>query len=239
MGSRRWLGLALLACFWLEGTAVAQLDASASLTADMHEHLDRSGDIKSAVIAGNLDVAREAAGRLASEKMLGDLPYIEELQQYAAQAAAAADLAEAAAAVAKIGQTCGGCHRTSRVDVVSEVDLAFGHSERPLQELQTLTTQMQRHLFAADRLWAGLITPSDTAWQEGAEILTEVRLRSSDITDDPGSRAQFDTLTQRMRAVGEQAGQVTSADLRGHLYGEFLSLCAACHTLTAQYPATW
>jgi mono/diheme cytochrome c family protein len=204
----------------------------------MHEHLDRSGDIKSAVIAGNLDVARAAAGRLAAEKMLGSVPYIEELQQHAAEAAAAADLATAAAAVGKIGQTCGGCHRTTEVDVASEVDVTFGRSERPPQELQTLTTEMQRHLWAADRMWAGLITPSDTAWHQGADILTEVRLTPSDITDDPDRRAQFDTLVQRMRAVGERAGQASSTDLRSHLYGEFLSLCAACHTLTQRYPTS-
>ena len=234
MSPRRCRKFVLLAGVSLVGTAVAQQITSASLAADMHEHLDRSGEIKSAVIAGNLDDARAAAGSLAAERMLGDLPYIEELQQHAAEAASATDLAGVGAAVGRIGRTCGGCHSASGVDAASEVEATFGRTERPARESQALTTQMQRHLWAADRLWAGLITPSDGAWQQGADILAEGRLVASDITDDPDRRVQLGALTQRMEAIGARAVQATSPDSRSQLYGEFLSLCAACHALSAR-----
>ncbi len=78
-------------------------------------------------------------------------------------------------------------------------------------------------------MWEGLIGPSDTAWNRGASILSEVHL---DITDIAGSHAQgasaeenqsqITDLLSRVRGMGEQGGLAASDELRSGLYGEFL-----------------
>lgn len=211
--------------------ARAQLHESLTeITEHMHEHLDHVNAIKAAVIAGNLEAVREPANWLANHEEPAWLPSVEEMQYYAARTAAAEDLVDAASALSEIARTCGECHEASGVEVT------MGYSEPPARDAQGLTTQMQRHLWAADRMWAALIGPSDTAWKQGAEVLADVRLTVSDITTDDAQEAQILDLTQRAQAVGVLARQSTSVELRSGLLGEFLSLCATCHSLTGGGP---
>lgn len=223
--------LALLPILVMQpGLAAESEDTSSEIAEHMHEHFDRVNAIKVAVISGRLEDVRKPADWLVTHEELALLPSTEEMRRYASQVASAENLATAAAAVGKIARTCGDCHQAGGVELV------FGFAEPPPQEMQSLMTQMQRHLWAADRMWAGLIAPSDAAWQQGADILAEVQLAVSDITDDPQRQVQISNLMQRLRTVGEYASQATSVELRSGLYGEFLSLCATCHSLTRAFP---
>jgi cytochrome c553 len=206
-------------------------DTFSEIAGHMHEHLDQVSAIKAAVIAGRLEDVREPATWLATHEEPALLPSVEEMRRYAARAASAEDLVAAAAAVGEIARACGDCHQANGVEV------GFGYATPPSRDEQSVKAQMQRHLWAADRMWAGLIGPSDVAWNRGADMLAEVQLAASDITAKEGQRAQISELTQRARALGEQAGQAASAELRSGLYGEFLSLCATCHSLTGGGPA--
>jgi len=210
------------------GLAGASEDTYSEIAEHMHEHLDQVSTIKAAVIAGRLEDVRKPADWLATHEEPALLPSVEEIRRYASRAASAENLITAAAAVGEIARTCGECHQASGVEVT------FGYSQPPPQDIQSLMTQMQRHLWAADRMWTGLIAPSDVAWKQGADILAEVQLAPSDITDE--RQTQISNLMQRLRVVGEQASQATSIELRSGLYGEFLSLCATCHRLTGAFP---
>ena len=196
----------------------------------MHEHLEHINTIKMAVIAGNLDGVREPASWLANHEEPAWLPSVEEMRRYAARTAAAEDLVDAASALSEMARTCGDCHEASGVQVT------MGYSDPPAPDAQGLTTQMQRHLWAADRMWAALIGPSDAAWKQGAEVLADVQLTVSDITEKDEQQAQILDLTQRAQAVGVLARQSTSIELRSGLLGEFLSICATCHSLTGGGP---
>jgi mono/diheme cytochrome c family protein len=210
----------------------------------MHGHLDQISEIKRAVIAGNLADTREPATWLATHEppqglSKAWLPYVDEMRRYAARAAKATDLVAAASAVSEIARTCGDCHRASGLSI------GFGFDQRPPEELQSLMTQMQRHLWAADRMWEGLIGPSDVAWNRGANILSEVQLAATDIAGSSAEGAsaaenqmQITELVSRARGMGEQGGLASSVELRSGLYGEFLSLCATCHELTGGGPVT-
>jgi len=211
-------------------------DKVSALADHMHGHLDQISAIKAAVIAGRLEDTREPANWLAAheepEGLPGAwLPYVEEMRHYAAMAAAADNLVTAAAAVGEIGRICGDCHRASGFTV------AFGYDERPPQDVQNVRTQMQRHLWAADRMWDGLVGPSDVAWKRGTDILAEVQLEASDVTDSADQQTPVTNLLRRARSFGEIGSQATSVELRSGLYGEFLSLCATCHSLTSGGPA--
>ncbi len=159
-------------------------------------------------------------------------PYLWEMRQYAATAAAARDLQTAAVAVSEIARTCGECHRANGLDV------AFGYDQRPPVEPQDIMTQMQRHLWAADRMWEGLLGPSDAAWISGTNILAEVNLAPEQVDDTTTRAPEVDDLVQRIRSLGRDGGLTPAGPARSQLYGEFLSLCASCHTLTGGGPAT-
>ena len=232
--TRSYFGICLmpLLCFFaIPATVETSEETLSEISAHMHEHLDEVVAIKSAVIAGRLEDVRGPANWLATHEEPAWLPVVEEMRLYAARAAAAQDLTAAAAAVSEIARTCGDCHTASGVQV------AMGFAEPPPASEQGLVTQMQRHLWAADRMWAGLIGPSDVAWKQGAEILAEVRLSTVDITEKSARKEGIDELVQRVRSVGDQSGQAASAKSRSGLYGEFLSLCANCHKLSGRGPA--
>jgi len=233
----------LLSVVLAPSVRAADEPAQQSFVDHMHGHLEQIGEIKSAVIAGRLEDTREPATWLATHEPpegLADawLPYVEEMQRYASRVAAAEDIVAAASGVSEIARTCGECHRASGLSI------AFGFDERPPQELQNLLTQMQRHLWAADRMWEGLIGPSDVAWNRGAAMLSEVKLTTADVASAraegaasaDGGEAGIDDLVRRARTMGEQGGMAASAELRSGLYGEFLSLCASCHQLTGGGP---
>ena len=238
-------GLVLFLLPILSASALAEEPSEDNYTVfveHMHSHLEQVSEMKDAVIAGNLPDLREPARWLATHETPEGLspawiPYVQEMRRYATRAADATDLVAAASAVSEIARTCGDCHRASGLSI------AFGFDERPPEELQSLMTQMQRHLWAADRMWEGLIGPSDTAWNRGAAILSEIHL---DISDFAGSSAegastaenesQMSELLSRARGMGEQGGLAASTELRSGLYGEFLSLCASCHSLTGGGP---
>lgn len=225
--------LGLAACVSAEDEASVP---SASFAEHMHGHLDQIGAVKAAVIAGDLEAAREPATWLAEHQQPPGMPdawapYMNEMRMQAKVAASARDLETVAAAVSEMARSCGDCHQASGFAV------AFGFDQRPPEDVQNITTQMQRHLWAADRMWDGLIGPSDKAWRWGTEMLSEVTLTSAQITTEPDEETQVDGLVQAIREVGNQGSTAPAGEARSAVYGEFLSLCANCHNLTGGGPA--
>lgn len=228
------------ACFGLTACVSAE-DESAALTESyaehMHGHLDQISAVKAAVIAGDLDASREPATWLAEHDEPAGMPeawapYVSSMREQAQVAATAADLATVAAAVSEIARSCGNCHKATGFDV------AFGYDQRPPEDVQNLMTQMQRHLWASDRMWEGLIGPSDKAWEWGTEMLADVNLSSELITDQPEQASEVDSLVQEIRAVGSDGATAPAGENRSAVYGKFLSLCANCHSLTGGGPGS-
>jgi cytochrome c553 len=213
---------------------VASQDEVMTFREHMHGHLDEVSAVKAGVVAGDLDAARLPATWLAEHEEPPGMPeawapYVEELRRHARVAADAADLEMAAVAVSEIARTCGECHRATGFDV------AFGYDQRPPAEVQNLTTQMQRHLWAADRMWDALIGPSDNAWRWGTEMLAEVKLSPEQFGGDTKAQAAMERLSE----LGRQGSLVTSGPARAGLYGEFLAQCAACHGVTGGGPGNY
>ena len=211
-------------------------DSMTPFVEHMHSHLDQINTMKSAIIAGDLAATRQPARWLATHDApvgMPDawMPYASEMRRYAVRAAEAEDLVTAAGALSEIARSCGDCHRASGFAV------AFGFDEKPPEDEQGLTTQMQRHLWAADRMWEGLIGPSSRAWERGTEMLADVYLVPDEFGADTENQTEIGELIQRARFVGAQGRQASSVELRSGLFGEFMSLCATCHQLTGGGPA--
>jgi len=202
----------------------------------MHGHLVHVDAIKTAVIAGNLDATREHSVWLSEHDEPPGMPddwspYVEEMRQYAAVAASARDLERVAVAVSEIARTCGDCHRTHGARP------EFMTGQRPPPELHDVTTEMHRHLWAANRMWESMIIPSNDAWKSATDMLAEVQIDAEQLTDDPANVAAVEDLVERARALGEMGAETSAGPLRSEQLGKFLSLCAGCHTLTGGGPA--
>lgn len=222
----------LLATVIVMSSSEAQV---AAIAEHMHGHLDAVVSIKAAVISGNLEGVRSPATWLAEHKAPSEFPeewvrYETEMRRFANQAASADDLETAAAAISEIGRTCGDCH------IASGIVVSFGYANQPPPDQSGTITQMQRHLWAADRMWAALIGPSDAAWDSGTEMLTQVNLSATQLTQDPRQRPRVEELLDEARAVGERGARTTTSAARTNLYGQFLSSCANCHRVTGGGP---
>ncbi len=231
------LTLALVAVAFRPSLAQVVSDEDRSAVADhMHEHLTRISTIKSAIVAGKLEDVREPATWLADHETAAGLPaefesYVIQMRSYARHVIKAQDLVSAAESVSKMAKTCGNCH------LVNDVNLEFGYDQRPREDLEDVVTHMQRHQWATDRLWEGLIGPSDSAWNRGTDMLIDAPLQPSDVTTATNHVSEINNIARRIHALGGIGTQTTTPDARSELYAEILGLCASCHILLDRGPA--
>jgi hypothetical protein len=90
---------------------------------------------------------------------------------------------------------------------------------------------MIRHRWAADRLWEGLIGPSDTAWTAGASALIDAPLYTDALTRDVEQYEPVTALTWTVHDIGARALMESDLTARAALYGQLLGTCAHCHEL--------
>lgn len=196
------------------------------LEEQMHEHWGLAGWLRRAVIAGRLDEVPRAAGLLAAHEPADGVPtwtpHVERLRAQAQAAAAASSLPEVAAATAELGATCGACH--GEVGAVVRRTLP----EPPAGE-QTVGVHMQRHAWAAEAMWIGLVTPADDEWLRGAQMLAERPLREDEYFSRWLVTDELVALGTEVHDLGVRAREASPGD-RPALYGEFLATCAECHT---------
>ncbi len=228
-----WLALilALVAVALRPSLAQVVTEEGESAIADhMHEHLTRITMIKSAIVAGNLEGVDEPANWLAEHETVAGLPkefesYVIQMKSHARRVVDAQNLVSAAESVSQMAKTCGNCH------LVNEVNLEFGYDRMPRMDIEDVVTHMQRHQWAMDRLWEGLIGPSDTAWYRGTDMLIDAPLLPSDVTTAADDVAEISKIARRIHALGGIGTETKTPDARSELYAEILGLCASCHTL--------
>lgn len=241
MAPRPWLAtgacLAVAASFFTIAPAQEGPEVRGPAVAEhMHQHLSAMRAMKAFIIAGQLDDSlREAAVWVeeheATPGLPGDWqPYVAKMRRYAGQVADARHLDFAAVSVGEMARVCGDCHDANGVEV------GFGDYDSVPAPSQNVRVQMRRHLWAVDRMWEGLISPSDEAWQLGAETLAGVRVNAADIGATGAGQPRVDYLLGRAREIGAQGTEAQSREQRGALYGELLSLCADCHSMTGGGP---
>jgi mono/diheme cytochrome c family protein len=196
-----------------------------TLADHMQAHLSLVGDMQSAIIQGDLAAARQAGLRIAEHPEHQDLPRgienpIEDVRAFSRSVSRAASIQDAARYAAEIGAACGRCHRAA------EASLGMETGVMPPAEAAT-GTHMRRHAWATDRLWEGLIVPSDRLWEAGAVALTDDPI----FLPDDAAGQETNALAREIHDLGTEARRVEDPAMRSGIFGRTLGTCARCHTL--------
>lgn len=199
---------------------------------DAAPHLLQAQD---AVIRQDLDVLRRELEWLDGRTQ--DLSLPAELQlprgEDRLQVAGEPESEQAIGAAAWLGRfatTCGECHQLSKA----------GPSPTEAAALQPndagIVPHMQRHRWALDRMWEGLVTPSNALWASGVRALVDHPIDASTLAvreDQPAVPANLDAWVHR---TGAEALLTDDPRQRGQIYGELLATCAECHAAAAGAP---
>jgi len=200
----------------------------------MWTHYDVAYEAHDALIHGSISRARAAGQWLAthpeSDMPRGSSTYVREMQRYAGELADAEDLEVAALATAGIAQTCGECHQA-----FGPGPLFLGGGTPPPRRGDETRREMQRHSWAAARMWEGLVGPSDAAWLAGANVFRDVPLSALADSLPPDIRGDLRTLEDRVHELGGLAATASGAD-RSVLYGNLIATCTQCHAMVNRLP---
>lgn len=200
-------------------------EARTSVTVHMPDHLSHATVIRDAVVMGHLERAKPPAKYLAEhwpEQVLETwLPFVRGLRHSAGEVDRASDLVAASRGAASMALACGQCHQALDDGPTFPTPPAppAGDDAGP---------RMQRHRWAADRLWEGVVQPSAERWTEGVEGLQEL----PNCQDDHGGE-QLSEVVEAARTATEkvrsQANDATDLPDRARLYGELIVTCSSCH----------
>lgn len=196
-------------------------------TTPMHGRFSRTVDIQTGVVLGRMDRVRDAAAWIAEGEGRGDLPagaeaYEARLRETAGLIARDQEPAAAAMHTAQMAALCGSCH------------LATGGGPRFVagsepEEGSTTGKRMIRHVWASDRMWEGLVGPSDEMWSAGTRVLEEgAETLEGAARASLSPEASRRTLTE-LRNLGRTGAAATTQEARASVYGKLLGTCYECH----------
>jgi hypothetical protein len=182
----------------------------------MLTHFAQSEDMRRAMIGGDLTALHSAAEGVAKDEWTPNSradwrPHVLAIRSAARAAQTALSLESAASAFADLGMACASCHRITGGpgSVRFPTPLAGGAG------------LMVAHESATERLWHGLVAPSDAAWLEGADELIAAPELASDVKE-------IATRADRVRDLARRSKTVAAGD-RARLLGDLLLTCANCH----------
>jgi mono/diheme cytochrome c family protein len=189
----------------------------------MAEHFVQGEEIRIALIAGDLEKAKQPAQWLVDNLVTEDMPvrwraHVPKVKRNAKKIVDATEIVDAAKAAGKLGEACGECH--------ADIGIQLSPPDRPTPlKDDTTFAQMDRHSYAAERLWDGLVGSMDDAWTEGATLMRDAPLHG-DAAPEPVM-----TLAASVHDLATSSLELKPAD-RGERFGEIISTCATCHGLT-------
>lgn len=195
----------------------------------MQLHFGDLEHVQQLLLEGNLAQAKEFAFLITmpeTDPRLG--AWTEQLRavsEAARELRQAPDVNEAFRREVHVAAACARCHvDAGRPQIFLAPPLA------PLDD-GTMAGRMRRHAWATQRLWEGVIAPSNDRWAAGLEVLASTPLVSSpsNLPSNPPSNDLAKVLQDRARTELARIPAV-SIDQRATAYGELLVTCAGCHT---------
>ncbi len=192
----------------------------------MGEHFASSAKMRSALIAGDLEAFRAAAATLSDKELSENLSdawksNLDAMRAAAKRARDAKTIDAGAAALADVGAACAACH-----EKLGSPKLAVGEPPAPGSGAKP---HMARHHWATDRLWDGLVGPSQEAWTKGAEVFTDAPLAPEAIAGQKSVPPEVVELAKRAHALGEKAHAAADTNARKKAFADVYATCVGCH----------
>lgn len=209
-----------------ESAKVVDPTASPETTkAHMQDHFGRSADLLAAVVAGDVAGAKAQADWLAEHEthpsLRGWEPSVAELRA-AARPGPLMDLAAMARVAANVGAACGSCHQKTK-SIPSFASVPSPGSGSRAEE------RMLLHKWAADRMWEGLIAPSDDLWSRGVEAMAIAPLHDDEILKNASAAPEIVAQAEAVHELANDASNATTPQARADAFARFLENCATCH----------
>lgn len=211
-------------------SAAEDVAPRSALSQEMQTHAAQTRTARLAIIDGNLQLATQAGtallARIPAWTLPGSARTLEPALIVPARALAEATTLEAAAlALGDIGVACGSCHAAQG----SALELK---TPAPPPVTEGFSEQMQRVHWASERMWQGLILPSEEAIAESVSVLDTLPaagFHPERMTALPAAAVETDGNVHQLAAL------ITTR--RGWAYGSMLAACASCHTNLPGSPA--
>lgn len=194
---------------------------------EMHNNLSKTVDIQTGVIQGDLDKAQAAAQWLISRQAQNSFPpsakvFEDEILESASIISTATELMAVAIQASRIAASCGSCHQASG----GGPNFVVG-TKSPTGDSQE--EQMLRHLWAADRMWEGLVGPSDEAWIAGATAMAKTQPALAQAFRDSAMVQATEGFLGEVNRLAEEALRASDLAGRADVYGRLLGTCNRCH----------
>ena len=194
--------------------------------AAMQHHFVDVARVHEAVIRGDLRGALPPAALLSAMATPAGLPidaepFVSALRQAAKLVTTAPSLRAAASGTVAMLQQCAGCHRAVGVYPAPRA------MKRP--DVGGVTGHMLQHLQAADELLEGLVIPSASLWQAGADRLATASVHPSDWPRNSKVTPEMQKIESSVHALADKAKVAQTAAARGAVYADLLTACASCH----------
>jgi hypothetical protein len=223
---------ALAAILAFVASVSAQGPTPATRATAMQSHYVDAIRVHDAIVRGDLPGAHDAARHLRTHAEPG-MPekvssYVEAMRQAAVRVSEAPDLAAACSSAATMLGTCGDCHRA--VGALPAV------AARPVPAVGQTVGHMLNHQHATEQLLQGLVEPSSTAWNEGAQALRTAPIARGKLPRDSKLTSELIEGEQRLHQLADRAAGAAATTDRIAVYGEMIGTCAACHSL---HPNVW
>ena len=218
------LGISIAACGGTKASDEPAAPEQPSVTPRMHKNVEVIAQMRFAVERGELEEAQTRAHELGTELKEsnypnGWAPHLARVREAVAATKDSKGLFDAAIQSARAGGACGTCHSAFGANALKKEMEPLVASPLPR------TNFMTRHSWAAERLWEGLIGPSDERWNLGAKTLLE-----TPVLDTSNMTPEMQSLGETLLAISKGAGAATKTEQRERVYGEYLATCAACHS---------
>jgi mono/diheme cytochrome c family protein len=202
--------------------------------ANMRLHLELATATRSAVIIGDLGAVKAAAKEIVDANP-PELPKAWEpgftvVKGIAGKIAEAKDVDEAAQGVAALSAACGACHGATGGGPRKDVADALAQKQPPEG------IHMREHLWAADRMWLGMVGHSTELFDSAAATLASSDLHQKAHEGATGVPPEFAVFEKQVHELAEAATKGEGPEERIRLYGHFLANCAHCHQMMGVPP---
>lgn len=219
------VALALGACWEMDPERIER--EQDALVPKMERHDAQADAIRRAIVAGELERARDAARNLIARLPLTGLPSRLDSHQSALRSAAstverAPDLGAAATASAELGMACGSCHGSMKLHGPPAGDMPNG---------EEWEAAMARHAWAADEMWTAIVWMEPDRFARAVESWNATPLVRPRTHDERRFTSEALALEDRVHDLAERAAATPNAHERAVLYGSVIATCSECHGL--------